>query len=207
MARWSRASCRAELILAGGDPISLPIDWQLVSLGGEQFLHHIVVDFIEECAQICYSDRAFIAAPEAMVKQHSIKDKMVRSITLRKGEVVLRADFESMGSQSQVSRALRELIKDGKIVRLGYGVYAKARPSSLSGKPVPRVPLEELAEEALQKLGVKPRLGAAQAAYAEGRTTQIPYKTTFNTGQRRMSRRLTVGKRTVNYENDYNSRL
>ena len=111
-----------------------------------------------------------------------------------------------MGSQSQVSRGLRELMKDGEIVRLGYGVYAKARPSRLSGRPVPRVTLEELAQETLQRLGVEPRLGAAQAAYAEGRTTQIPYKTTFNTGQRRISRKLTVGISTVTYENDYSSR-
>ncbi len=131
---------------------------------------------------------------------------MARSIARRKGEVILRADFATMGSQSQVSRGLRELMKDGEIVRLGYGVYAKARPSRLSGRPVPRVTLEELAQETLQKLGVEPRLGAAQAAYAEGRTTQIPYKTTFNTGQRRISRKLTVGISTVTYENDYSSR-
>lgn len=133
----------------------------------------------------------------------AIKDRMSRSIALRKGEVVLRSDFASMGSPSQVSRALSGLIEEGKIVRLGYGVYAKARPSRLSGKPVPRVTLEELAQETLQKLGVSPRLGAAQAAYAEGRTTQIPVRTTFNTGKRRISRKLTVGVSTVNYENDY----
>ena len=34
----------------------------------------------------------------------SVKEIMVRSIALRKGEVVLRADFESMGSPSQISR-------------------------------------------------------------------------------------------------------
>ena len=59
----------------------------------------------------------------------SVKERMVRSIALRKSEVVLRGDFESMGSASQVSRALKALIEDGKIIRLGYGIYAKARPS------------------------------------------------------------------------------
>lgn len=137
----------------------------------------------------------------------SVKDRMTRSIALRKGEVVLRTDFESMGSPSQISRALRDLMAAGKIVRLGYGVYAKARPSALSGKPVPRVSLAELAQEALEKLGVAVQLGRAQAAYAEGKTTQIPVRTTFNTGQRRISRKITIGKSTVRYENNYSARV
>lgn len=136
----------------------------------------------------------------------SVKDRMVRSIALRKGEVVLRADFEAMGSPSQISRAIKVLIEAGKIVRLGYGVYAKARPSTLSGKPVPRVSLEELAQEALEKLGVPVQLGRAQADYAEGKTTQVPVRTTFNTGQRRISRKITVGISTVRYENHYSAR-
>lgn len=136
----------------------------------------------------------------------SVKDRMARSIALRKGEILLRANFESMGSPSQISRALKELIRTGKILRLGYGVYAKARPSILSGEPVARVSLEELAQEALQKLGVPIALGRAQAAYAAGKTTQIPVRSTFNTGQRRISRKITVGISTVRYENNYSAR-
>lgn len=136
----------------------------------------------------------------------SIQDRMIRSIALRKGEVILRADFESMGSASQISRALKGLTEAGKIVRLGYGVYAKARPSALTGKPIPRASLAELGQEALEKLGVSVKLGHAQAAYSEGKTTQVPARTTFNTGQRRISRKLTVGISTVHYENNYNAR-
>eukprot|EP01030_Chromulinospumella_sphaerica_P003550 gene3550-3473_t len=105
----------------------------------------------------------------------------------------MRADFERMGSPSQISRVLKELIADGKIVRLGYGTYAKARPSTISGKPVPRVSLADLALEALEKLDVPVKLGRAQRAYAEGRTTQIPVRTTFDTGHRRITRKITVG--------------
>ena len=143
---------------------------------------------------------------EVAMSRLSVKDRMVRSIALRKGEVVVRADFEAMGSPSQISRALKELIEAGKIVRLGYGVYAKARPSVLSGKPVPRVSLAELAQEALEKLGVPVQLGRAQTDYAEGKTTQIPVRTTFNTGQHRISRKITVGISTVRYENNYSAR-
>lgn len=91
----------------------------------------------------------------------TVKDRMARSIALRKGEVVMRADFESMGSASQISRALKELVKDGKIVRFSRGAYAKARPSILSGKPSTRVCLEELTVELFEKLGVEIRVGRA----------------------------------------------
>ena len=140
------------------------------------------------------------------MSKYSLKDRMVRSIALRKGEVVMRVDFERMGSPSQISRVLKQLVADGKIVRLGYGTYAKARPSSLSGKPVPRVTLAELAQETLQKLEVPATLGRAQRAYAEGRTTQIPVRTTFDTGDCRITRKITVGISTVRYENNYNAR-
>ena len=140
------------------------------------------------------------------MSKYSLKDRMVRSIALRKGEVVMRVDFERMGSPSQISRVLKQLVADGKIVRLGYGTYAKARPSSLSGKPVPRVTLAELAQETLQKLEIPATLGRAQRAYAEGRTTQIPVRTTFDTGYRRITRKITVGISTVRYENNYSAR-
>ena len=139
------------------------------------------------------------------MSRYSLKDRMVRSIALRKGEVVMRVDFERMGSPSQISRVLKQLVADGKIVRLGYGTYAKARPSRLSGKPVPRVTLAELAQETLQKLEVPATLGRAQRAYAEGRTTQIPVRTTFDTGDRRITRKITVGISTVRYENNYSA--
>ena len=140
------------------------------------------------------------------MSRFSVKERMVRSIAMRKGEVVLRADFEAMGSPSQITRALKGLIESGKIVRLGYGVYAKARPSTLSGKPVPRVSLEELAQEMLEKLGVSAQLGRAQEAYIEGKTAQIPVHTTFNTGQRRITRKISIGISTVRYENNYSAR-
>ena len=136
------------------------------------------------------------------MKKLCIKDRMIRSIALRKGEVLLRADFDRMGSASQVSRALKMVVSDGKLVRLGYGTYAKAQPSPLSGKPIPRQPLEALAWEAMERLGVKINLGKALNDYATGSTNQIPMSVTFNTGNRRISRKLVLGNRSVVYEHN-----
>jgi len=137
------------------------------------------------------------------MKKLCIKDRMIRSIALRKGEVLLRADFDRMGSASQVSRALKMVVSAGKLIRLGYGTYAKAQPSPLSGKPIPREPLEALTWEALQRLGVNVNLGKAMNDYASGNTNQIPMGVTFNTGNRRISRKLAMGNRSVVYENNY----
>lgn len=137
------------------------------------------------------------------MKKLCIKDRMIRSIALRKGEVLLRADFDRMGSASQVSRALKMVVSAGKLIRLGYGTYAKAQPSPLSGKPIPRQPLETLTWEAMQRLGVNINLGKALNDYATGNTNQIPMSATFNTGDRRISRKLVVGNRSVVYENNY----
>ena len=123
-------------------------------------------------------------------------------IAASEGEVVLRRDLRDHASPSQLSRALRQLMEDGKLVRIGSGVYAKARPSPLSGRPVPRQILEVLAAETFDRLGIAWELGEAQRLYNAGLTTQVPWRTTFDTGHRRISRRLRVGQRVVNYENN-----
>ena len=136
----------------------------------------------------------------------TIKDRMIRSVSMRRSEIILRSDFERMGSQSQISRVLGDFVREGRLVRIGHGVFAKARMSSLSGKPVPHQPLEVLAAETLRRLNIEARGGQAEVEYATGRSTQVPVQTTFNTGQRRISRKLIIGKRSIRYENDYSAR-
>jgi len=127
---------------------------------------------------------------------------MQRSIAARNGEVVLRRDLARFGSSAQISRALGQLVREGKLVRIGTGVYAKAAPGPMSGIPMARQPLGALAAETFDRLGITWQLGAAQRRYNSGVTTQVPWRTTFDTGKRRISRRLQIGKRVVEYEND-----
>ncbi len=132
----------------------------------------------------------------------SVRELLQRSIAARKGEVVLRRDLSRFGSPAQISRALNQLVVEGKLVRIGVGVYAKAAPGPISGRPMARQPLAALAAETFDRLGINWQLGAAQRRYASGSTTQVPWRTTFDTGRRRISRRLQIGKRVVEYEND-----
>ena len=135
----------------------------------------------------------------------SVKQRLQRSIGARSGEVVLRRDLARFGSPAQVSRALNQLVAEGKLVRIGLGVYAKAAPGPISGIPMARQPLGALAVETFERLGIPWQLGAAQRRYNERLTTQVPWRTTFDTGKRRISRRLQIGKQVVNYENDLTS--
>ena len=128
-----------------------------------------------------------------------ILDRVERRIGRSSAEVFLRSDFNGIGSYSQIGRVLRLLTLQGHLVRLGYGVYAKARPSSLSGRSVPRKPLESLAREVLEKLGIEAQLGHAAREHLSG-STQIPAQVSFDTGRRRISRKLRVGSREVRYE-------
>ncbi|WP_248805525.1 S-adenosylhomocysteine hydrolase [Pseudomonas sp. MWU13-2100] len=130
-----------------------------------------------------------------------IEDRLKRSIALRKDEVFLRSEFSDFGSPAQLSRALRHLISNGVLVKLGVGVFAKAKPSVLTGKPIPIRPLEVLAPLVLQKLGVKTQAGRAVREYNAGDTLQLPAGIVLDTGSRRINRKLGFGGRYVTYEN------
>jgi len=85
-------------------------------------------------------------------------------------------------------------------------VFAKARISSIGGKPVPREPLEVLAEEILWRLHIDAQQGQDQRDYASAKCTQVPVQATFYTGRRRIRRKVILGKRIIRYENNYNAR-
>ncbi len=105
----------------------------------------------------------------------SLKTQIDIKIKRSSRTVFLRADFEKLGGYDQIGRALRALIKDGKLIKIGYGIYAKARPNRLTGKPMLAAEggFNQVAEEALQRLGVKWAKSEAFTAYQNG-SSQIP---------------------------------
>jgi hypothetical protein len=129
-----------------------------------------------------------------------LEERMKRAIARRRDEVFVRTDFAKMGSEAQVSRALRKLLSRGFIVKLGVGVYAKAKTSVLSGTAIPVKPVGVLAPIALRKLGVTVYPSQDVQAYNSGASTQIPAGNVLNTGNRRISRKLGFGKQTIVYE-------
>lgn len=112
-----------------------------------------------------------------MPRQPTLRKKIEQRIARKKGEdVFLTREFRTLGGEDQVVRALRELVNNGRLVRLGYGVYGRATVSRLSGKPIlhSRDGFAGVARQALDKLGVEWEPTEAERAYNEGRSTQVP---------------------------------
>lgn len=130
----------------------------------------------------------------------STKEKVLLSIRRSKDAAFLRKDFDRFGEYRQVSRSISELISEGVLLRVGYGTYVKARPSSLSGKPVPADTLLNVAFQVMRKLGVKADVGQDAKALREGRSTQVPMLPVINVGKARVSRKISFGNKTVAYE-------
>jgi len=93
-----------------------------------------------------------------------------------------------------VLRALRKLVEEGKLIRLGYGIYGRAIISRLSRKPILYSPdgFIGAARQALTKLGVKWELTEWERSYNEGRSTQVPVNPIIRI-KGRFSRRLRDG--------------
>jgi hypothetical protein len=97
-----------------------------------------------------------------------------KTVRLSKRNVFMRADFEDLGSYNAIGRALRRLINEGKLLRIGYGLYAKAEVSPLTGRPAPLIGIKRLATEALSRLGKEVSPSTFENAYNSGRSSQVP---------------------------------
>src|SRR5580704_5888633 len=112
-----------------------------------------------------------------MPRPKTLREKIEERIARHPGEdVFLPREFSKLGGEDQVLRALRGLVREGALVRLGYGVYGRAETSQLSGCPMlaARGGFIDAARQALDKLGVKWEPTEFQRAYNEGRSTQVP---------------------------------
>src|SRR6185312_7106403 len=104
----------------------------------------------------------------------TIAEAIERKVRRSKRNVFLRSDFNSLGSYDAVGRALRQKADDGKLVQIGYGLYAKAERSPFTGKPAPVVGIKRLATEALGRLGKKVSPSSFEESYNRGESTQVP---------------------------------
>lgn len=124
----------------------------------------------------------------------TLKSRMQDKIRKSRRTVFLRDDFESLGGYDQVGRALRQLVRQGRLVRIGKGLYAKARKNRITGKLMLTAPggFDQVSKEALNRLGVKWQPASAEKAYQAG-STQIPARVVIKvTGP--FQRRIAYGK-------------
>lgn len=132
-------------------------------------------------------------------KPPTMSEKIEARIARRKGDVFLRADFADLGGYGQVGRGLAQLMHAGRLLRIGQGLYARAEPSILDGRPVPVKGIGQLMSEALGRLGVRTGPTQIERAYNEGRTTQVPTGRLIGV-DRRVRRKLGYNGVTVSFE-------
>jgi hypothetical protein len=134
-----------------------------------------------------------------MSKYETLEYKILARIARKKSAVFVREDFEDLGGYDQVGRILKNLARAGRLIRLGYGVYAKTKKSLITGELVPVAPLPALAKEALGRLGIETAPSRLEKNYNAGITTQVPTGRLIGV-RGRVSRKIGYNGATINYE-------
>jgi hypothetical protein len=99
-------------------------------------------------------------------------------------------------------RALKQVIEEGLLVKIGQGLYAKSRPSTIN--PSKRVlaasgGFKEVSREALTRLGIPWVPSEAEESYNRGTSTQIPANAPVVV-QTRTSRKICFDNFCLNYK-------
>jgi len=110
-----------------------------------------------------------------MRKRKTLRQRIEGRIARKGDTAFLTREFTDLSDERQVLRALRQLVDEGKLVRLGYGVYAKTEISPLTHQPMLAGDgFGPVARQVLDKLNVAWEPTVAERAYNEGRSTQVP---------------------------------
>jgi len=130
--------------------------------------------------------------------QDTLQYKMERRIKNLNGQAVLFKDVSYLSGKTQVSRVLHKLVKEEKLIKIGYGIFVKPLfYSERLKKPV--IDFVSASKEALNKLDVKWELGKFAQDYNAGRSTQVPVKTSIKLNSR-FARHLSYGNMKLYYE-------
>ena len=126
-----------------------------------------------------------------MRRRGTLRERVKKRIAERREDAFLTREFLDLGGERQVLRALRELTEEGQLIRLGYGVYARAELSPLTHQPMLAGDgFGAVSRQALNKLGVPWEATQAEQAYNAGRSTQVPMTPRVRLRGNRFSRKL-----------------
>ena len=110
-----------------------------------------------------------------MYRRKSLVLKIYKKVQRSTDTAFVLADFYTYSTDNdQILRALRRLVADKVLIRIGKGAYAKAKLSALTNDYVPNGGIIKAGREALQKLGIKIFPTQAEKDYNNGTSTQVP---------------------------------
>ena len=130
----------------------------------------------------------------------TVNRKVQTRVKRSKGSVFLRSDFKDIADYDQVGRALRELVQEGLLIKIGYGLYARARINRITGNAMADNPSgpDGVVIEAMEKLGVEYQLDDLSRMNLSGDSTQILAKVKIIPKNTRFTRKIAIGKQFVN---------
>ncbi|MFA0338111.1 S-adenosylhomocysteine hydrolase [Vibrio breoganii] len=127
-------------------------------------------------------------------------DIICQKIKRSRRYVFERKDFDGVASYDQIGRALRQLVNQGELLKVGYGLYTKAKLNSLTGKPMPTNPggSDALMREILKMKGVDFEMDSLSLQSLSGESPQIPSSVHYSWNPKQFNRKLVVGNRVLN---------
>lgn len=124
---------------------------------------------------------------------------------MRRGMPFAISGFYPLGSRASVQQAMSRLAKEGEIVRVDRGFYARPKPL----KNIPSIKIVTSAEKVVaawaKERGYKLTIQGLEAAYRLGMQTQAPIKRIYWTNG--PSREFRVGNETVIVQHKSESKL
>lgn len=106
----------------------------------------------------------------------SFRSKILAYIQDMQSDVILRSEINALGEPRQVSRALKALVEDSILIKIGVGIYAKATSTKYLNTPIIKGGFTNACLQALDKLNVQWEPGQAVKDYNEGRSQQVPVR-------------------------------
>jgi hypothetical protein len=107
-----------------------------------------------------------------------MKDTLITLIRNHESSVFFYKEFAELIQMNSRNKKLRniinQLLNENILIRIGHGLYARAKISQISGRCIPEKPLPELARETLHKLNKQTFPSSAEQAYNQGISTQVP---------------------------------
>lgn len=121
---------------------------------------------------------------------NTLESRVKYRLSRSKDSVFTTVDFQDLSDSDQINRMLRKLVTKQSLIKLGYGLYVKAKTSSVTGKTIPTKALPDLAKEALTKLGARVVISSVEQEYNSGNTTQVPTGRVIAVKGKRVSRKI-----------------
>ncbi len=120
-----------------------------------------------------------------------LANKLLVSLSKRSGHVIMRHELSRLASPSHLSAGLSQLVYEGRLVRLGEGLYAKSRPDQ-DGRGQLLVGAVDLVREVFAKLGIP--IQTVKQDMDDGRPVLW-----VDAGNRRVERKLEIAGMVVRY--------